>query len=129
MPKNAIYSCNTYTDGPVYIGGFDNIPGKVNLENNKIWNIWVQDLGSRQVGEILVMNTTYKWKEISRGDTIPSNALYCGLDNHGDKVWVGRSTGECLEKLIVSLMTHRILQCVIYGYMNRYCLLKKHIFW
>lgn len=99
LPKNAIYSCNTYTDGPVYIGGFDNIPGKVNLKNNKIWNIWVQDLGSRQVGEILVMNTTYKWNEISRGDAIPANALYCGLDNHGDKVWVGRSTGGVPGKI------------------------------
>ena len=92
LPKNSIYSCTTRTDGPVYIGGFDNIPGKVNLDNKKIWNIWVRDLGSRQNGKILVMNTTYRWKEIKRGDIIPKNALYCGLDNCGDRVWVGRTT-------------------------------------
>jgi len=99
LPRNAIYSCNTYTDGPVYIGGFDNIPGKVNLKHNKIWNFWVRELGSRQFGKILVMNTTYTWKEISRGDLIPSNALYCGFDNHGDKVWVGRSTSGVPGKI------------------------------
>lgn len=91
LPKNSIYSCTTSTDGPVYIGGFDNIPGKVNLKNNRIWNIWVRDLGNRQSGEILVMNTTYTWLEISRGELIPKNALYCGLDNKGDRVWVGRT--------------------------------------
>ena len=95
LPSNAIYSGSTHTDGHVYVGRFNNIPGKVNLSNKKIYNFWVQAIGSQKCGEVLVTNNIYKWVDIVRGDKIPDNAVYSGTDQNGDKVWVGRSvSGE-----------------------------------
>jgi hypothetical protein len=73
------------------VGRFKNIPGKVNLSNKKIYNFWVQSIGSQSCGEVLTTNNIYKWVDIIRGDKIPSNAVYSGTDQNGDKVWVGRS--------------------------------------
>ena len=36
LPIDAIYAGSTSTDGHVYVARFNNIPGKVNLSNNKI---------------------------------------------------------------------------------------------
>ena len=46
LPVNAIYAGSTSTDGHVYVARFNNIPGKVNLSNNKIYNK-NQALGTR----------------------------------------------------------------------------------
>lgn len=95
LPENCIYAGNTSTDGHVYVGRFDNIPGKVNLKNNKINSFWVQAKGNRSCGEVLITNGNVKWVEIKRGDYIPDNAIYSGIDQSSDKVWVGRSiSGE-----------------------------------
>jgi len=93
IPPNSIYAGTTPTDGHVYVSRFNNIPGKVNLSNNKIHNFWVQPTGSRTCGEVLVTTNSYKWLDIKRGDRIPDNAVYSGLDQAGDKVWVGRTLG------------------------------------
>jgi len=92
IPVNAIYAGTTKTDGHVYIGRFSNTPGKVNLSNGKIYNFWVQALGSQMAGEVLTTTNSYKWVDIKRGDIIPKNAVYSGIDKSNDKVWVGRST-------------------------------------
>ena len=95
LPSNAIYGGSTNTDGHVYVGRFNNIPGKVNLSNKKIYNFWVQPTGNRQHGEVLVTDHIYKWIDICHGDKIPKNAIYSGKDKNGDKVWVGREiSGE-----------------------------------
>jgi hypothetical protein len=91
LPVNAIYAGSTSTDGHVYVARFNNIPGKVNLSNNKIYNFWVQAIGSSTIGEVLITTNIYKWIDIKRGDKIPNNAIYSGLDQNGDKVWVGRT--------------------------------------
>jgi hypothetical protein len=95
IPVNAIYAGTTRTDGHVYVGRFRNIPGKVNLDKGKIYNFWVQALGSQRDGEVLTTTNSYKWVDIRRNDEIPKNAVYTGLDQSNDKVWVGRSkSGE-----------------------------------
>jgi len=95
IPVNAIYAGTTKTDGHVYIGRFKNTPGKVNLSNGKIYNFWVQALGSQQFGEVLTTTNSYKWVDIRRNEVIPKNAVYSGRDQVNDKVWVGRSkSGE-----------------------------------
>lgn len=91
LPSNAIYGGTTKKDGEVYVGKINNSPGKVNLENNKIWNYWVQNIGSSQTGFVLISDYQYEWLPIKRGDEIPMNAIYCGLDEHNDKVWIGKS--------------------------------------
>ena len=95
IPVNSIYAGTTKTDGYVYIGRFNNIPGKVNLSNGKIYNFWVQALGSQKYGEVLTTTNSYKWVDIKRNELIPKNAVYSGRDQVNDKVWVGRSiSGE-----------------------------------
>ena len=95
LPINAIYAGSTSTDGHVYVARFNNIPGKVNLSNNKIHNFWVQAIGSSTTGDVLVTTNIYKWVDIKKGDKIPNNAIYSGHDQNGDKVWVGRTlSGE-----------------------------------
>jgi len=95
LPVNAIYAGTTKTDGHVYIGRFSNIPGKVNLSKDKIYNFWVEALGSQMTGEVLTTTNSYKWVDIKRNDVIPKNAVYSGRDQAKDKVWVGRSnSGE-----------------------------------
>ena len=95
MPTDAVYGGNTATDGHVYIGRFDNTPGKVNIQNDKIWNFWVEAKGSRTCGEVLTTNGTCDWVEIKRGEEIPKNAIYSGKDQQNDRVWVGKSiSGE-----------------------------------
>ena len=44
-----------------------------------------------QVGQILICDYEYKWVLLNRGENIPSNAIYSGIDERGDKVWVGKS--------------------------------------
>merc|ERR1712166_951738 len=57
LPSNTIYSGSTHTDGHVYVARFNNIPGKVNLSNKKIYNFWVQAIGSQKCGEVLIIYT------------------------------------------------------------------------
>lgn len=94
IPLNAIYGGTTKTDGDVYVGKINNSPGKVNLKYNKIWNYWVQNLGSNQTGTVLISDFEYEWIPIKRGNNIPLNAVCCGLDEYNDKIWVGKSTGN-----------------------------------
>ena len=82
------------TDGKMYIGKINNIPAKVNLDKKKIWNYWAKDLSCNQCGEILITEHSVIWKSIQRGDTIPENAIKVGRDNHGDLVWVGKSSNN-----------------------------------
>jgi len=94
IPKNAICTGSFKTDGEVYIGRINKGPGKVNLDNGKIWNYWVQSTGSSQSGQMLVCNYKYKWINIKRGGTIPKNAVYSGKDTRNDHVWVGKSQDD-----------------------------------
>ena len=95
LPKTAVYAGNTGNDGAVYVGRVDNTPGKVNLDNGKIWNYWVHGYYSRQSGEILLTNGDCKWVRIKRYDAFPKNAVFSGRDYKNDKVWIGKSvSGE-----------------------------------
>jgi len=91
LPVNFIYVGDINYDGKVYIGRFNNTPGKVNIKNDKIWNFWVQGEGSSTHGEVLTTNGNYEWKNINRGELIPNNAVPHSIDKHGDKVWVGKN--------------------------------------
>ena len=91
IPKNSIFTGITKTDGKVYVGRISVSPGKVNLEKGKIWNYWVQNMGSSQSGQILVSDYKEKWVIIKTGETIPKNAIYSGRDENNDRVWVGKS--------------------------------------
>jgi hypothetical protein len=91
IPDNAICTGSFKTDGEVYIGRINIGPGKVNLDNGKIWNYWVQNRGSSQSGQMLVCNYKYKWINIKRGGIIPQDAVYSGKDTRNDHVWVGKS--------------------------------------
>ena len=44
-----------------------------------------------QAGQILICDYKYKWVLLNRGENIPFNAIYSGIDERGDKVWVGKS--------------------------------------
>jgi hypothetical protein len=87
----SVFAGNTKTDGKVYIGKIDKSPGKVNIDKNKIWNYWIQNIGSSESGKMLVVNCKYEWQNIQRGKKIPENAVYCGKDESNDDVWVGKS--------------------------------------
>ena len=91
IPNNAICTGSFKTDAEVYIGRINIGPGKVNLDNGKIWNYWVQSTGSSQSGQMLVCNYKYKWIKIKRGGIIPQDAVYSGKDKRNDHVWVGKS--------------------------------------
>ena len=91
IPKNAIFTGITKSDGEVYVGRISVSPGKVNLDKGKIWNFWVQNMGSSQSGQILVSDYKEKWVIIKTGETIPKNAIYSGRDENNDRVWVGKS--------------------------------------
>ena len=91
IPKYAIKGGITATDGVIYVGKIKNSPGKVNLDNNKIWNYWVQGEGSSTYGKMLITNIDYKWQLISKGESIPKKAIYCGRDKSNDCVWIGKS--------------------------------------
>ena len=91
LPENFIYVGDINYDGKVYIGRFNNTPGKVNIKNDKIWNFWVEGEGSSTHGEVLTINGNYKWINITRGELIPNNAVPHSIDKHGDKVWVGKN--------------------------------------
>ena len=91
IPKYAIKGGITATDGVIYVGKIKNSPGKVNLDNNKIWNYWVQGEGSSTYGKMLITNINYKWHLISKGDSIPKKAIYCGRDKSNECVWIGKS--------------------------------------
>ena len=91
IPKNAIFTGITKSDGEVYVGRISVSPGKVNLDKGKIWNYWVQNMGSSQSGQILVSDYKEKWVIIKTGETIPKNAIYSGKDENNDRVWVGKS--------------------------------------
>ena len=71
LPDNAVYSGQTSTDSKVYIAKIDNSPGKVNLQNGKIYNFWTQNYNSRTEGEVLVSYGVNSWKELNYGETIP----------------------------------------------------------
>ena len=91
IPSNAVYAGKYNTDGDVYVGRIKISPGKVNTDKNKIWNYWVQNMNCSQGGQILICDYEYKWLLLNRGENIPSNAIYSGTDERGDKVWVGKS--------------------------------------
>ena len=63
----------------------------MNLKDGKIWNFWVQNAGSRECGEVLVVKGSFKWQDIQQGQNIPEKAIYSGWDGNGDKVWVGKN--------------------------------------
>ena len=92
LPVNAVYSGQTSSDSKVYIAKIDNSPGKVNLDNGKIYNFWTQKYNSRTEGEVLVSYGVNSWKELNYGQPIPSGAVYGGRDYNSDKVWVGKDT-------------------------------------
>lgn len=93
LPPGAVYAGTTSTDGQIYVGRFASTPGKVNLDNSKVYNFWVQNEGSRDCGEVLATNGNVNWVDIKRNELIPRNAVYSGKDRSGDKVWVGRNRG------------------------------------
>ena len=93
LPKKHVYAGRTKIDGKVYIGKINNTPGKVNIDNNKIWNFWVRDYDhtSHQCGEVLIINCGYTWEMINRYNRIPDRAIKVGKDANNDFVWVGKS--------------------------------------
>lgn len=68
MPSSdfGVYAGVTGSDGDVWVGRFDGVPGKINTtknsgEKDKMWNCWVHSKGSRRHGEILVTNMEQTW--------------------------------------------------------------------
>ena len=51
----------------------------------------VRDKDDRTSGGILLTNGDCEWKEIKRGNNIPKNDVYSGLDRKGDIVWIDKS--------------------------------------
>ena len=92
VPDNAVYCGQPSKDGKVYVAKIDNSPGKVNLDNGKIYNFWSQKYNSRTEGEVLVSYGVNSWKELKYGNTIPVGAVYGGRDYKSDKVYVGKDT-------------------------------------
>ena len=90
VPENAVYAGITNDDGKVYVAKMDNSPGKVNLNNGKIWNFWSESYSSRQESEVLIVHGNCIWREINQGDIIPENAVFGGYDYKQHKVWVGK---------------------------------------
>lgn len=92
LPFNAIKTGTTKNDGELYVARVNGVPGKVNLDNNKIYNFWIQDMiKSSEYGEVLTLKCDYEWIEINRGDLIPINAVFSGRDLTNDKVWIGKN--------------------------------------
>lgn len=67
----AVYAGTTSTDGPVYVGRMEGVPGKINIDRNKhtMWNCWVQGYSkSFQYAEILVTNMEKVWTRFEKND-------------------------------------------------------------
>ena len=45
---------------------------------------------AKHSGEVLLANGGCNWVRIRRGDIIPENALFSGLDWQANKVWIGK---------------------------------------
>lgn len=82
----AVYAGTTRTDGPVYVGRMEGVPGKINVETNKephtMWNCWVQGYtNSYQSAEVLVTNMEKVWTRFEKHD--PKHSGLVG-DDLGD---------------------------------------------
>lgn len=77
LPPDAVYGgvYSTHGDGAVYVGRFNGVPGKINLEDGKMWNCWVEALGSSQSAEILTTNMKIDWVSRNKGDSIPEGVV------------------------------------------------------
>lgn len=66
-----VYAGTTGSDGDVWVGRFDGVPGKINTTKDsegkvKMWNCWVHSQGSSRYGEILVTNMEQKWEHFEK---------------------------------------------------------------
>jgi len=102
LPLDAVFAGCVVHDGAVFVGRFNNTPGKVNVKdgksngNREISNFWVHKYKqSRTSGEVLRANGHIEWKEFKPGRKFPAHSVYSGLNVNGHPNWVGKSiTGE-----------------------------------
>ena len=99
IPSNAIYGGTYGTDGKMYVGQFNGVPGKLNTENGKMWNCWVQGVGSSPHAEILVTNKKIQWISYNKGDTTPDGAVG-GMQTGADgQIVVAKTHSDEIGKL------------------------------
>lgn len=77
LPPDAVFGgvYSAHGDGEVYVGRHSGVPGKINLENGKMWNCWVEGIGSSQSAEILTTNKEIDWVSRKKGDPIPEGVV------------------------------------------------------
>lgn len=99
LPEAAVKSGSTEGDGDLYVArNGAGEPGKLNLQDNTMWNIWCHDGGQAQQGDILVHKKgRLAWMNVSRGDPLPFGAVFGGVstsDGSGG-TYVARVDGAC----------------------------------
>lgn len=107
MPVGAVLSGKTDTDGDVYVarnlgGGYAGGGcGKLNLKDNRMYNIWVHGSGETQEGEVLVAvpGAELAWIPMVRGEKLPPGCILAGETKTDGNVYVARNMSGVCGKL------------------------------
>lgn len=106
IPENAVYAGTYDNDGPVYVGKFEDQPGKINTHGNTtMCHCWVDQEGQKKSdsGEILTTDFHPHWENYYNGMLLPWNAVSGEdtplKDNEGDWLYVGKANNDEPGKL------------------------------
>jgi hypothetical protein len=100
LPLGCVCAGNTSKDGDVFVGrDVDHQEsGKINLDNELMYNLWTHMHGQFDKAEILVIpsTATAEWVPISKGDPLPVGVVLAGKNKTDGDVYVARKiTGQC----------------------------------
>lgn len=97
IPEGAVLGGNTSTDGEVFVGRNTKHgePGKLNLKNGKMWNLWCHAAKDSPHGEILIVHPGVEvlWIPVCKGDPLPRDAVYAGRTKTDGPLFVCRTAG------------------------------------
>jgi putative sterol carrier protein len=104
VPDGAILAGNTKSDGDLYVArNSKGEVGKLNLDKDKMWNIWCHDGKDSTEGEILTVNgVPTKWVAVKKGELMPQGAFLCGETSTDGPVYAARHSDGAIGKLNVN---------------------------
>lgn len=100
VPEGALCCGETQSDGRVFVARhLHGKSGKLNLDEGKVWNIWVHGVGSKRDGEVLSQHVTgaLEWVPIESGQEVPEGAIQLRATRSGPVKGVGRSASNLEE--------------------------------
>lgn len=102
IPHGAILGGRTSKDGEVFVGRHGGELGKLNTDNEKMYNIWCHNGGASSEGEILIVTdgAPIQWVPVKKGDALPPDAVNGGsTSTDGDIYPCRKADGGAVGKL------------------------------